>query len=107
MPIKNNLTSQNICEIIKQCGNSGVVKLDFNELHVSFQVRKDDCYDCLHMKSPGQVTAISPVLDEYDLLRQDEAIAKEEELSEMRIQDPMQYEELLAQQELESGEDYA
>ena len=99
-PTKNSLTSPEICEIIKQCGESGVIDFEFNELHISFQARKVDCQDHLHTQSPGQGTAISRIIDEDSLIMQDEMMLKDLELEELKLQDPLQYETLLAEQEL-------
>ena len=97
---RNNFSSQGICEIIKACGESGVVDLEFRGLHISFQARKDDCQDCLHTQSSGQMTAIPKIIDEDSLIQQDEMVIKELELEELKLQDPLQYETLLAEQEL-------
>ena len=102
---EKGLTSRYICEIISQCGESGVTEFNFKELHISFQDKKDVCNEAAHTQSPGQVTAIDEnMMDTESFIRQDEMDAKDEELAEMKIQDPFGYETLLAQKELESGE---
>ena len=97
---RNSFSSQGMCEIIKACGESGVVNFEHKELRISFQARKDDCQDSLHTQSPGQVTAIDKIIDEDSLIQQDEMLVKELELEELKLQDPLQYETLLAEQEL-------
>jgi len=101
LPIKNDLTGKEICDIIKSCGESGVSEFNFGGLRISFPARNDVCQDTSHTQSPRQVTAISSMFDENSFIQQDEADAKDEELAEMKLQDPLQYETLLAQQEFE------
>ena len=103
MNIKNNLTSQEVCEIIKQCGESGVVNFNFRELHVTFQDREEQRQDPPQIQSPGQVTANTEILDEKSLIQQDEATAKELELEELKIQNPFEDENMLCQSECEEG----
>jgi len=99
---KNYFSTQGICEIIKECGKSGVTEFSYKELRISFQASKESCKDCIHAQSSGQMTAISNnIVDEDSLIKQDEIVAKEFELEEMKLQDPLQYETLLAERELE------
>lgn len=102
---ENVLSSQDICEIIKTCGESGVVDLEYGNLRISFQARNEPCQDELHYQSPGPVTAIPKVMEEDNLIRPDEMSVKEDELANMIIEDPLQYEALLANKELETGDD--
>ena len=86
------------------CGKSGVHDFVFNELHISFQARKEECQDISLTQSPGPVTANNEILDEVSLIQQDEIVAKDLELEELRIQNPFEYENMLCQDELEEGE---
>lgn len=101
LQFEKELTSYGICEIIKQCGESGVAEFKYGNFHITFQARNGECIDETPYQSPGQVTAIAKVLDEDELIKLDEINAKEEDLAQIKLQDPLQYEELLACQEFD------
>jgi len=96
-----NFTSEDICEIIKTCGDSGVITFECDGLRLSFQDRKEEVKNTTIPYSPGQVEAIPKILDEDSLIKQDEMNVKEDELAELRLRNPFEYETLLAERELE------
>ncbi len=104
---KKSFTSQEICEIISECGKSGVENFEFFDLHMTFQTKKSTWGDQITplpglftTQSPGQVTAISSPNDN-SLVKSNETNATQDEIAEMQLQDPFQYEQLLAQKEFE------
>ena len=90
-----SLTGQDICAIIKECSESKVVKFSYGELEIDFS------------NAPRNIVPVEdyPVLDtisrdnKIDLHR--ELDLKDEELAEMKITDPVEFENLMAQQEFE------
>jgi hypothetical protein len=98
-------TAKEICEIIAACGNSGVLGFSFQGLRITFPERKNDGQDELQFQSPGPVTAIGSNRFDESLIRQDELAMKDDELSLLKIEDPLAYERLLMQRELEPDGD--
>jgi hypothetical protein len=81
------------------------MEFNFNGLHVSFQAREEDVKGCSCTQPPGQVTAMSNnMFDEKSFIERDEILTKDAEIAEIKLQDPMQYEQLLAEQEFEPGD---
>ncbi len=104
MHIEKSLTSSDICEIIRECGTSGVTKFNLGELHISFQTRKDAWEDISHIHPLDQEAKINNLGQIDRLIRQDELTLKDQELAEKRLTDPFEYETLLAQEELTEEE---
>ena len=98
--LHTNFTAQEICDIIKACGESGVVKFECGPLCLSFQDSLDQVNTPPQNYSPGQVAEIPKVMNESSLIKQDEMSVKEEHLAELKLQDPYEYETLLAEPEL-------
>lgn len=103
--ITNGLSGQDICEIIKTCGEVGVTEFRLSNLSFSFQARTETVLPNYLYQSPGPVTANTKAMDENSLIRPDEINAKENVLDNLHIEDPLQFEELLAQRELEDSGD--
>lgn len=95
-------SSVDVCRIIKACKDAGIHSLEVQGLKVTFY-----CSERLGIAS-GEVV--------YDNIKQDkvvdnqvediekeERMAKKERLQNMIIDDPMQYEDLLAAEELEDA----
>lgn len=95
---KKILESSEICSIIKACGESEVSELKFGDLSIKFG------------RSASHLNP-EPVLDrsieqeqtriQDEVLVQDELMSREDELANMLVEDPVRYEEMLA----EMGED--
>ena len=92
-----SLTSQEICEIIKQCGLSGVTLFNYNGLHVSFAGQRVDEKD-KNAISPGQVWPDRE--QESKNIAQDDYNLMEDHLAELQLVNPSKYEELLFQEEI-------
>jgi len=82
-----------------------VVKFECGPLRLFFQDSQNQVNTTPQYNSPGQVTAIPNMFDEPSLIKPDEMLAKEEELAELKLQDPYEYETLLALRELSEGEE--
>lgn len=95
---KNDLTCQNICDILGKCRESGVSEFTFRDLHVVFEsklhIEKDLSYH-----SSGPEDGISGI-DTKQLVAQDELNYRDEQLATLQLTDPLLYEELIAQKEL-------
>jgi hypothetical protein len=92
----NHLTAEEICAIIKICGESGVQNITFKDLHVSFSGPKANDKDPI-AHSPGPVWNS---LDDKKSLAQLEVDLMDDRLAEMQISDPVRYEELMANKDL-------
>lgn len=101
---KNNLTSDDICKIIKTCADSGVYKISVDTLSIEFGEYK--------IKDPENITV--PVMtqeqhDEQDseTLVKEELKTKAQQIDMLMIEDPVLAEEMIANGDLENdGSDY-
>lgn len=92
---KNNLTSDDICKIIKACAENGVYKIKCSTLEVEFgQPKKND---------PENNTELIPVLTQAehdkmnkDALEEEEIKTRDEQVRMMLIEDPLRAEEMIA-----------
>lgn len=90
---KNNLTSDDICKIIKSCAENGVSEFIFDTLNIEFgKYKKND---------PESITV--PILtqeahDKMDkqTLVEEEIKIKEEQIQMLMIEDPAKAEEMIA-----------
>lgn len=87
-----------LCDLIRACGDSGVVELSFDSLHVKFGPKHTPA-----TKREDEVTAPSvadPVQESQDLLRETLTL-REDDLAMKLITDPAEYERLLVAGELD------
>lgn len=98
---KNNLTSDDICKIIKACAENGVYKFSVDTLSFELGERKKS--------DPENITGLVPVLTpeahdkmERDALVEEEIKTKEEQIQMMLIENPMMAEEMIANGEFEN-----
>ena len=98
-PKNNFLSCQDICVIIMICSKAGVKKFKAENLEVSFQASPTP----QHQEETEQSGPIVLENQEknYEPTVEEEIEAKESELARMIIEDPSQYEDLLARGELE------
>lgn len=82
-----NLTAKDVCDIIKQCGESGVVDLELGKLKLSFESKP--IVPCSPQASflEGQV--------ESEALEEEGDSVRERQISETIITDPISYEEMV------------
>lgn len=101
-PAPKNLTAQEICSIIKECARQGVAEMTYGELHVKFQPLGEREEAPAHVPPSQRVRVPAKTLDkiESDSLRNDELAVKEDDLAQMLIEDPAQYEKLVLQGDL-------
>lgn len=92
----SHLTSDEICAIIKICGESGVQDISYKDLHVIFAGQQNNEKSSNH-NSPGPVWNS---LDDKKSLAQLELDLMDDKLAEMQIVDPARFEELMANKDL-------
>lgn len=99
---KNNLTSDDICKIIKACAESGVYKIKCNSLEVEFgQPKKVD-----HENFTQELTQEAHDKMDQQTLVEEEVKTREEQIQMMLIENPELAEEMIANGELnEDGTD--
>lgn len=87
-----DLYTKDIVEIIKACRKEGVAALDFGDLHLRFA---ESAAETVKLKGirPDPVT-------EARRIPEMEIQVREHELEELRLRDPYEYEQLVAQNEL-------
>jgi len=95
--VYKNLTVRELKAIISLCSNRGVSELKYGSLSLRFG-------DVIQNKNTARCTSIVTQnrIDE-ETTEQDEANLRERQLSEMLIDNPAMYEELLAQNELKDA----
>jgi hypothetical protein len=95
---KNGLTCQNICDILRICGETGVKDFKFQDLHVVFESKLHNDKVIGHYSS-GQEDGISTI-ESKTMLAQEELNYRDEQLANLQLTDPLLYEELVSQGEL-------
>lgn len=92
-----SLTARDVCDILRVCKETQVVSLEFSGLIVKFTIedKKDE--------------SVSYSLEEPRALEKElfdrEKMIKEDQLAQMAITDPVQYEELMRMEMLEDVRD--
>lgn len=111
-PEKRVLSFREICSIIKSCGESRVAELKFGDLHITFHQPVKEGLDAV--KAPPQQVTTHPDAEisdeqrkhlEKHALLEDELRLKEDQLDQMLIESPTDFEELQAQGDLEEERD--
>lgn len=96
----HNLTSKDICNIIKQCSYSGVTHFNFGDLQISFKQSQLKAEE--NSITPGtEILGDELSQAEETATIQNEVQTREEQLEEMLLTDPLQFEELIRNGELE------
>lgn len=101
---ENILSSTEICDIVKVCGESGVQHFKFFELDITFASKQSNEKDSA-THSPGQVLESTRIDEDVKLIARDELNVKEQEISELILTDPYRYEQLMIQQDLRMDSD--
>ena len=98
-----SFTPQEVCEIIRQCRQDGVVELTFGDLHLSFVPKAEVINAQASEPSSTQPpdAAISADLEKQskESVEQDALTLRQQQIDELTILNP-----LLAEQLIESGE---
>jgi len=98
-----SINCKEVCAIIKICSESGVRELSFGGLKVSFGrhanevLALDNTY-----AAPQAIHEAQAIEASQKAIEQEELSTKEEQLSQMMIEDPLEYEAMVARGELES-----
>lgn len=92
------LKSDEVCALIKACSETGVTSLKWGNLQVSFDSPKKPALAAI----PD--TEISELITQSGTQRfeQEELQTKDDELAHLLIENPLEYERMLAARELES-----
>lgn len=101
--MSTELNLEEICSIIEKCKEHGVSEFSYQELKISFQARTDLANHEL-TSTQARVDDLIQIDDEETFhkeneefsLKQQELIAKEVQWANMPLEDPVQYEEMLA-----------
>lgn len=109
----SKFTVSELCAILKACGTSAVAELKFGDLHVIFGPRPEVITVSEHrtplvlpmekelMPDPATEIAATQEKIARESLELDEIQNKEDQLALLAIEDPVTYEELLANGELD------
>lgn len=103
-----SLNASDICKIIKQCSSCGVTEFSYQSLTITFEAKEEI--------EPEEITPSSKVIEEAQepinltevekkAIREQELIQKELELSTMELEDPYEFENLMATGALEATVD--
>ena len=99
-PMGNNssFTAQELCTIIKGCAEGGVSKITFaNGGEIIFNVVKEPLVSTTFGQVTEELVTKQEQVQEQAIL-QDELRTREDQLEDMLINDPEQYEKLVEQQ---------
>lgn len=86
--MKTDFTATDIIQLIKACRKQGVCDFSLGELKLSFGAPKDKGTPTLPNPAPSEK-------EEDELLLQKECELKQEKLEELRLSDPLAYEEMI------------
>ena len=91
-----DLNANDICKIIKACSSHGVTEFSCQSLTISFEAREKELTE--NELPSSKVIEEAPENSEQELkaLREEELLQKEFELSIMEIENPSEYEDLMA-----------
>lgn len=86
-----------LCDLIRTCGESGVVELSFDTLHVKFA----QVSPATKREDEAMVTAVADPGQESELLLKETLRLREDDLAMKLITDPAEFERLLVAGELD------
>lgn len=94
MSEKKSLTAKDICLIIKEGSKGGVAKLKFGDLEISFGIEPEEpiVYTEIPLKEQEKI--------EQEIQLKDRVESGEEALSQLAIDDPVEWERQIAKGEL-------
>jgi len=96
---KINLSTKQICAIIKLCNKAGVSSLSYEGLNITLH-RNESNEKAPISQAVGQTVPL-PINTQSERITKDELNAKDIELEELYLTDPLAYEEMLIRGELE------
>jgi len=107
-PKKTPFNIEEICTIIKECAASGVSKLKFGDLDISFFAEKekerlvlDQSSINYNLPSPEKIEEI--ILNQEELTSPEELQHRETQMANMEIENPLQFENMLTHDEVENN----
>ena len=97
---KNGLDPVALCAIIKQCGESGVQEFKWGDLHVLFSISGPPG------RLPGIVHTLAPLKSflQEEVLPENEESARENQMEQLKLTDPVAYENLVTQGRIDSAD---
>jgi hypothetical protein len=105
------LTTDEICGLIKVCASNGVTSFKLGPLEVSFGLKPQEAIAPWREQSPPVVEASGqPPEDSQaaysseEVLLRDELSTRQDQLAEMLVTDPLEYERLISEGELTNEE---
>lgn len=105
---KNVLTSEDVCSIIRACSESGVMELEFQDLHIVLGKQAKPPQDSIGAGVTEVIPTPEPQIKEQDLppdeLLKQEIQAREEQLAQMMLEDPAEAERLQLEGDLSDDE---
>ncbi len=106
----NKLSSSEVCLILKECANAGVLELKFGTLSVSFG-KSPKGQDILepreHVVAPkpaAEMVEVNHKQQTKESLAQMECELREDQIAELLITDPLEAERLIAEGDLEEDD---
>lgn len=108
MTDKNNFTGKQICEILKACAESGVKSLKLGDLVVEFigkanSTEQDASYEPASPEEINKQIEEAEKLAAFELMNANKTFV-EEEIANLQVSDPFEFEELVTQGALEDEE---
>lgn len=102
------LTSEDVCSIIRACSESGVMELEFQDLHIVLGKQAKPPQDSIGAGVTEVIPTPEPQIKEQDLppdeLLKQEIQAREEQLAQMMLEDPAEAERLQLEGDLSDDE---
>jgi hypothetical protein len=112
----NKLDNQLVLDIIKTASKSGVVRLKFGDLEIEFAQKPSEPLQKPEVSVVQETAPVLPVdvptielqedppnQEEQKTIAQIEQIVRETEIENLRLENPLLYEQLVAQGEIEDG----
>lgn len=101
---KKALTAGDICRIIKQCRDVGIIELQFGDLHLKFSEHRPLASPDMGYQSPDIVEDMEPgpaPMNKQEVGMYDEQLAEDAIHAQMLIDDPSGFEKLQIYEGLE------
>lgn len=98
---KNDLQSQDICSIIDTCAKNKVTALKYGGLEISFLAETVIPKTVLSNPPDNDISEEQHVQNNTESFLKEEVMTREEQLALLLIEDPVRYEQMLEDGELE------
>jgi len=98
------LSAEEVCSILRVCGEAKVSVLKFRDLYVKFggtaESQKNDVPSALPITPEAEISDNSKQVA-FEAIEKEMVLTKEERLALLQIEDPLEYERLVVNGELE------